>query len=428
VVLDLPPQLLYLALYLFGIVHSVRYYGPAGYDLAVKSGQDARRRLATELAAAFLIGAIAGVAQNAARRRAPREMIDWDRVYQIGSMLSGGGLALHLTRTQREECEAHFRDLIERVAPRMVDYLGSGVGDTFAFTTRAEALDRGNWIEANIGSFGAVFEPVEEVLRKRTGDRLSSPLNQQTSSVVLGILLGFLSRRVLGQYDPALLGKEAVTSGRLYFVVPNLEHARRQMGLPKDQFETWVVFHELTHSWQFEAHPWLREFMNERVRELLVSASDKLLQFDAGELLRLAMSGELDLRQPHKVLTGLMTAQQRQIFDQLQALMSLLEGFSNHVMDALGPDMLPDYELIARQFEARQERKSQAERLFVKLTGLEMKLEQYRIGERFVEHVVRERGIGFMNRAWEGPQNLPSLREIYDPEEWVTRLSGVPSP
>jgi len=381
------------------------------------------RRIATELAAAFLVGAVAGVAQNAFRRHASREMIDWDRVYQIGSLLSGSGLAGHMTRAQRDEREAYFRGIIERVAPRMLDYLGSGSNPAFAFTTRAEALDRVGWIEANIGSFGAVFEPVEQVLRARMGDRLSSPMNQQSSSIILGVLLGYLSRRVLGQYDPALLGKEAVTTGRLYLVAPNLEQARRQMSLPKDQFETWVVFHELTHSWQFEAHPWLREFMNQRVRELLVSASGELAQIDAGELLRLAMRGELDVRQPQKLLTGLMTPDQRRGFDQLQGLMSLLEGFSNHVMDALGPDMLPDYSLIARQFEARQQRKGQAEKLFIKITGLEMKLEQYRIGESFVDHVVRARGIAFMNKAWECAENLPTLAEIHAPEEWIQRLS-----
>jgi len=381
------------------------------------------RRIATELAAAFLVGAVAGVAQNAFRRHASREMIDWDRVYQIGSLLSGSGLAGHMTRAQRDEREAYFRGIIERVAPRMLDYLGSGSNPAFAFTTRAEALDRAGWIEANIGSFGAVFEPVEQVLRARMGDRLSSPMNQQSSSIILGVLLGYLSRRVLGQYDPALLGKEAVTTGRLYLVAPNLEQARRQMSLPKDQFETWVVFHELTHSWQFEAHPWLREFMNQRVRELLVSASGKLAQIDAGELLRLAMRGELDVRQPHKLITGLMTPDQRRGFDQLQGLMSLLEGFSNHVMDALGPDMLPDYSLIARQFEARQQRKGQAEKLFIKITGLEMKLEQYRIGESFVDRVVRARGIAFMNKAWECAENLPTLAEIHAPEEWIQRLS-----
>jgi coenzyme F420 biosynthesis associated uncharacterized protein len=423
VVLDLAAQLFDAALDLLGIVHfRPDITGGAGYDWRVNDPKRARR-LTTQLAVAFLVGAIAGVAQNAARRRASRELIDWDRVYQISSALSGAGLAGGLTWAERETWESHFRVIVERVAPRMLQYLGSGSVPAFAFGTRPEALDRRAWIEANIGSFGTVFEPVEDTLRQRLGDRLSGPLNQQSSSVVLGILLGFLSRRVLGQYDPALLGKEAVSTGRLYFVVPNLEQARQQMGLPKNQFETWVVFHELTHSWQFEAHPWLREFMNDRVRRLLVSASDRLIQFDPGELLRLAVRGELDLRQPQRLLSGLMSAEQRGIFDQLQALMSLLEGFSNHVMDALGPEMLPDYELIAQQFEARQQRKSQAERLFVRITGLEMKLEQYRIGEKFVDYVVRERGIDFMNRVWEGPDTLPSLDEIYDPDRWVRRLS-----
>lgn len=384
---------------------------------------EAAKRLTTNLAAAFLLGAVVGVAQNVARRRAPRELIDWDRVYQIGSTISGGSLAAPMTRTQRDQLDARFQHIIDQVGPRMLEYLGTGSSASFAFGTRAEALDRAGWIEANIGSFGMVFEPVEEALRERFGRQLSSPLNQQTSSIMLGVLLGYLSRRVLGQYDPALLGKEAVTTGRLYFVVPNLEQARRNMSLPREQFETWVVFHELTHSWQFEAHPWLRDFMNERVRELLVSASGKLAQFDAGELLRLAMRGDLDVRRPDRLLTGLMTPGQRRIFDQLQALMSLLEGFSNHVMDALGPEMLPDYELIAGQFERRQQRKGPAEKLFVRMTGLEMKMEQYRIGEQFVDAVVRERGIGFMNHAWEGPTSLPTLAEIYDPPLWVERLS-----
>jgi coenzyme F420 biosynthesis associated uncharacterized protein len=340
-------------------------------------------------------------------------------------MLSGGGLTGRMTAAERAQREAHFAAIVEQVAPRMTAYLRAGSGDEFVFRTRPEVLDRAAWIEANIGSFGTVFEPVEEVLRSRLGGALNNPLNQQTSSVMLGIMLGYLSRRVLGQYDPALLGKEAIASGRLYFVATNLDQARRQMGLPKDQFETWVVFHELTHSWQFEAHPWLRDFMNERIRELLTSASGKLATIDAGELLKLAMRGELDIRQPHKALTSIMTPGQRRIFEQLQGLMSLLEGFSNHVMDALGPEMLPDYALIAAQFEARQEQKSQAEKLFVKITGLEMKLEQYRAGERFVDHVVKARDTAFMNRAWSGPETLPTLREIYAPDEWIDRIAAA---
>src|SRR5437660_1663857 len=117
---------------------------------------DAARRMATNLAAAFLLGAVAGVAQNAARRRPTREMIDWDRVYQIGSTLSGGGLASTMSRSQREQLDAHFQELIDRVTPRMLSYLGTGSNPSFAFGTRAEALDRAGWIEANIGSFGTV--------------------------------------------------------------------------------------------------------------------------------------------------------------------------------------------------------------------------------------------------------------------------------
>jgi uncharacterized protein (DUF2342 family) len=84
--------------------------------------------------------------------------------------------------------------------------------------------------------------------------------------------------------------------------------------------------------------------------------------------------------------------------------------------------MLPDYERIAGQFELRQARKGQAEKLFIQLTGLEMKLEQYRVGESFVDHIVRQRGIGFMNRVWECADNLPTLSEIHNPGSWVQRM------
>ncbi|MBV8086958.1 MAG: zinc-dependent metalloprotease, partial [Chloroflexi bacterium] len=305
-------------------------------------------------------------------------------------------------------------------SPQMSAYLGG----EFVFATKPEVLDRADWIEANIGSFATVFEPVEDILRERMGRRMSTPMNQQAGSVALGVMLGYLSRRVLGQYDPALLGKEAVATGRLYFVEANLDAARRHLSLPKEQFETWIVFHELTHSWQFEAHPWLRDYMNDNVRTLLTSASGRLARVDAGELLRLAMRGELDLFRPQKLLTGLMTPDQRRIFDQLQALMSLLEGFSNHVMDALGPHLLPDYSRIAAQFERRQQDKSPAEKLFIRMTGLEMKMEQYRIGERFVNEVVRARGVAFTNRVWQGPGWLPNLREVYEPSRWIARAEA----
>jgi coenzyme F420 biosynthesis associated uncharacterized protein len=387
----------------------------------MKPSDRTARRIGSQLGAAFLVGAVAGIAQGVVRSRAGGRgdlaLIDWDRVFQVGSFLSGTSLSMRLSAAQRHEREAHYRGIVERVSPQMSAYLGG----EFVFSTKPEVLDRADWIEANIGSFATVFEPVEDILRDRMGRRLSSPMNQQTGSVALGVMLGYLSRRVLGQYDPALLGKEAVATGRLYFVEANLEAARRQLGLPKDQFETWIVFHELTHSWQFEAHPWLRDFMNEHVRTLLTSASGRLARLDAGELLRLAMRGELDLFRPQRLLTGLMTPEQRIIFDRLQALMSLLEGFSNHVMDALGPDLLPDYSRIAAQFERRQENKSPAEKLFIRATGLEMKMEQYKIGERFVNEIVRSRGIAFMNRVWQGPEWLPNLREVYEPQRWVAR-------
>ena len=386
--------------------------------------ESTQRRLATETASAFLLGAVAGMARGMGRV-AParkRQLVDWRRVYQVASALSASRPSTRLDLRERRRREDQYQGIVERVSPALLDYLGPGLTGQFVFTTRPEVIDRPAWIEANIGSFATVFEPVESLLQERLNRRTDSLLNQQAGSALLGVMLGYLSRHVLGQYDPSLLSKQEIVAGRLYFVEPNMIEARRQMGLDQEQFETWIVFHELTHSWQFEAHQWLRTFMNERVRRLLSLASGKLVQLDATELLGMAMRGELSLRQPQKMLTGLMPPEQKEIFDRLQALMSLLEGFSNHVMDALGPRLLPDYAAIARRFEQRQEHKGQAERVFMRLTGLEMKMEQYRVGQRFVDEVVRQRGIAFMNRAWRDPESLPGPSEIVHPDEWIARL------
>jgi coenzyme F420 biosynthesis associated uncharacterized protein len=119
-----------------------------------------------------------------------------------------------------------------------------------------------------------------------------------------------------------------------------------------------------------------------------------------------------------------MTPEQKRLFDEMQALMSVIEGYSNHVMNAVGKQVLPSLETMQHAFEARQKQRSQAEALFIRLTGLEMKMEQYRLGEQFIDAVVRERGHDFALRVWEGPQNLPTLTELRAPHQWIARIGG----
>jgi coenzyme F420 biosynthesis associated uncharacterized protein len=294
-----------------------------------------------------------------------------------------------------------------------------------------ETFDRYQWVDANISSFQQLFEPLEamnrDALRGATiGSHVFGEINQVVLSGQIGILLGYLARRVLGQYDTSLLGKEPVTTGRLYFVEPNIAATEIKLGLDSRQFRMWIALHETTHAFEFEAHPWLRDYMNGLLRQYFDSVGRDLGHFaiGSGGLAGLAQRVWQNLPRTQTALELFMTEEQKEIFQKLQALMCLLEGYSNHVMDAVGEGLLSTYPLMKKRFEARQEQRPLGDRLFTRLTGLDLKLEQYRLGEKFVNTLVRQMGIRSFNRVWEDSSTLPTLAEIYEPERWLARTGA----
>jgi coenzyme F420 biosynthesis associated uncharacterized protein len=162
----------------------------------------------------------------------------------------------------------------------------------------------------------------------------------------------------------------------------------------------------------------LRQYLRLLIEDMRGRGEENTLAVIAGRFIN-------NLRQGHNVLNALMTPQQRELMSRLQALMSLAEGYSNHVMNSVGKDLLPHFHLIHDRVEHRQRQRSQVEQVFLKITGLSLKMEQYRLGEQFVDHVVRERGIGFANRAWQTPETLPNEAEIRDPGRWIRRMEAV---
>jgi coenzyme F420 biosynthesis associated uncharacterized protein len=243
----------------------------------------------------------------------------------------------------------------------------------------------------------------------------------------IGVLVGYLSRRVLGQYDIALLAEAPVAGGKLFFVEPNLPQVESTLGVPPDELRRWIALHEATHAHEFELYPWVRPYLNASLRQYLKLLIDDMRGRDNGENTMLSLVNRFiaNLRHGHNVLNALMTPQQRELMSRLQALMSLAEGYSNHVMNQVGKQLLPNFELIHQRVERRQRDRSQVEQLFLKITGLSLKMEQYRQGERFVDFVVRERGISFANRAWQSPELLPTETEIRDPERWIQRMEAA---
>jgi coenzyme F420 biosynthesis associated uncharacterized protein len=238
----------------------------------------------------------------------------------------------------------------------------------------------------------------------------------------LGFLLGFMGQRVLGQYDLALLSAEQVP-GRLLFVEENIRHTARSLDIPIGPFRTWIALHETTHAFEFEAHPWLRPYLASRLeRQLsLFSGDARDMGREALRGLGRALRGEAG---GEHWMERLMGEEQRRLFRETQAVMSLLEGFSDYIMDEVGRDLVPGVERIRARFDERRTRRTAFERSMLRLTGMDLKLEQYKKGEQFVRAIAEARGREALNRLWDGPESLPLDGEIEAPEAWIARVIG----
>jgi coenzyme F420 biosynthesis associated uncharacterized protein len=383
------------------------------------------RRLGTIL----VLGVIAGygvryVASRVNRSAAdrPTGLIDWEQARTFALRVSQWEQAGIPDRTARRE---QYTRLVERSEPLIAEYLGVQLPEPI---NRVYVVDRREWLEANFNSFSVVFSPVEE-LYQRLGARQSGigaaigQVNGRIIGAQMGILLGFLARRVLGQYDLSLLSPDPEVRGALYFVEPNIARVQTQLGLSDEDFRLWIALHEVTHVFEFEAYPWVREYFNGLLREFMGQLTDQLSALGVGlpQLL-----GRLVGRQAsgQHWIERMLTPEQQRIFDQLQALMSLVEGYSNHIMNAIGGQLLPSFHQIEERIQQRQTNRPLFEEIFNRITGMDLKLAQYKQGEAFVNAVADTKGVAFINRVWERPEHLPTMVEIRDPHKWIARMGG----
>jgi coenzyme F420 biosynthesis associated uncharacterized protein len=382
-------------------------------------------------------GAMAGAAlgvwagkrvQEFAKKDRPEGMIDWNRAREIATRMNKGDA---LTATERARLDAYYGELVARCIPIVSGYTGTSLPHD---TERTYAFDRVDWVNANLEGFKRMFEPLEGLDDGRRGKRMLAKawdgVNQTMLSYEIGMLLGYMARRVLGQYDLALLGREPVTStGKLYYVEPNIRGVESKLGLPTEDFRMWLALHETTHAFEFEAHPWVRLHFNgllDRYMSFLKQDAEFLKQGVQGlkVFAKRMQQGRNDSEGTGSWLEMLMDDEQRQLFSEMQAMMCVIEGYSNHVMNAVGKDLLENYDMISRKFEERQKQRSQADQLFAKLTGLDVKMEQYRQGERFIDQIANERGHAFAHRVWDKPENLPTMEEIREPARWIARIDS----
>lgn len=338
--------------------------------------------------------------------------IDWKVAQRVGEMLSGGS---PYTSSELGATQALAEDFAARVGAY------SGLASNGGIPP-IESIDRPRWIEANIATMRPLLDPLTQRLGKGSGPL--APALRSTTQLLLGAqvgaLTGVLSQRVLGQYDIALL--DADRPPRLLLLAPNIAQAARNLQLDRDEFTAWVTIHEVTHAVQFGGAPWLRDHLGGMLRELLdgmqvgvglgglasvPSASDLRVlvqRLKAGELLRIGLGED-----------------RWGLIERMQAAMSLIEGHAEHVMDAVGAEVLPSLERMRAAMTERRRTRAWPWRIVERLLGLEMKMRQYELGRAFCDAVVADGGPAALARVWESEQMLPSDEELQQPKRWLQR-------
>ncbi|HEX4866127.1 MAG TPA: zinc-dependent metalloprotease [Acidimicrobiales bacterium] len=293
---------------------------------------------------------------------------------------------------------------------------------------RARVTDRAGWVTANVASFQRILQPITDKLGDKMASSRASGITRKVGGAEVGMLLGWMSSRVLGQYDMLVVDDPAASDVHdqdvVYYVGPNVLALEKRFAFPPKEFRLWLALHEVTHRAQFTGVPWLRGHYLGLVQQTLDSVEPDPKRF----LDALAKVVD-DLRSGRKpledggIVTLLATPEQRVVLDKVGGLMSLLEGHGDVTMDRAGAQLIPSAHRFARVLRERRANGSPATKLIQRLIGLEAKINQYAQGERFIEEVERlGGGPEALEPVWRGASWLPTLAEIRAPEEWLDRV------
>ena len=338
-------------------------------------------------------------------------MVDWDFAAQLGAKVAGDGP--EVSAAEAQEAVAELRDGAHRSTPLVREFTGLDGGED---TAPVLVVDRASWVQANTQSFSRIVNPLAERLTESKGapGPLSTAIGSRVTGSEVGLLLGFLSTKVLGQFDPF-----HPDAGRLLLVAPNVVHVEREVEADPHDFRLWVCLHEETHRVQFTAVPWMREHLFSEVAALTGSVEPQKFLDDGFKRISEAIRGA---NGGGSLVEMVSTPEQRAIIDRVTGMMSLLEGHADVVMDGVGPSVIPTVESIRAKFTERRKGVGPLDRILRRLLGLEAKMAQYRDGAIFVRHVVERAGMEQFNAVWAAPENLPSEDEIADPDAWMKRV------
>jgi coenzyme F420 biosynthesis associated uncharacterized protein len=350
------------------------------------------------------------------------EMVDWNLAVATATRLVRPGP--EVSRDEAREVVAELRRHAKASEEHVRGFTRMGTDDIH--DTPILVVDRPGWVRANVAGFRELLKPLLDKMQERRGTTpggaVLGAVGGKVTGVELGMLLSFLSSRVLGQYEtfaPATRELPAGENGggRLLLVAPNIVHVERELDVEPHDFRLWVCLHEETHRTQFTAVPWLRDHLEGEIMTVLERIREAAQSLAGGR-----PEGEED-DGGRSLVEIVQTPAQREILGRLTAVMSLLEGHADFVMDGVGPDVVPSVGEIREKFQQRRARgASRLDLALRKLLGLDAKLRQYRDGERFVRAVVDQVGMDGFNRVWTSPNTLPTKTEIAKPADWVARV------
>ena len=367
-----------------------------------------------------------GNAQQSDGARHP-EMVDWDLAVTTARRLIRPGP--EVTRAEAQDVVRDLRRFAQLAEEHVRDHTGLHAESASAPVL---VVDRVGWVQANADGFRDVLRPLISKLHERRGGEiggLTAAIGSRVTGLEAGGLLAFLSNKVLGQFDPFYTGPDGgaapTCGGRLLLVAPNVVHVERELDVDPRDFRLWVCVHEETHRVQFTAVPWLREHVLGLISGLLESTDldpQRLasLMRDGIERVGRLVKGDEDV----SLVDLLQSPEQKATIERITAVMSLLEGHADVVMDGVGPSVIPSVSTIRTKFEGRRSSAGPVDQMIRRLLGFDAKLRQYRDGAVFVRGAVDKVGMDGFNAVWSEPLNLPSKDEITDPAAWVRRVHG----
>jgi coenzyme F420 biosynthesis associated uncharacterized protein len=358
------------------------------------------------------------VAETADVTHPVHDPIDWALAERVARRFAGREplAASYLAESLRDD----FESVTTQAEGLVADYTGLRAPGP----ARAQVVNRASWVEANISSMSRLLQPLTARVGARMAGSRVAPIGRRVAGTETGVLLGYLAQRVLGQYDLLVLDDDA-SADAVYYVGVNILALEKRFAFRPRDFRLWIAIHEVTHRAQFTGVPWMKSYYLSLVESTLQSIDP-----DPRRLVQALARAADEFRNGRNPLDDgglvalLASAEQRGALANVQALMSLLEGHGNSVMNQLGREHVAGQARMARVLQQRRQSSGMAAFL-QKLVGLESKMRQYEVGEAFVAAVEREAGPRGIDAAWRGPESLPTVDELSRPLEWLARVDGA---